>query len=252
MAHALGAIPSKHDERDFPFFRLGYGMEALPSVVDNIAAAPAIRDQGALGACTGFGISGAVELAYILKGRPVSVRSPLWLYWQERYLEHTVNQDSGAMPRDGLRVVHKVGIDSEADWPYDISRFTEAPPRDLIVAAESKVSFHRCNSAIEIKQALANKHPVVIGFTVFESFEDAQVAATGVVPMPGPDESVLGGHCVYVLGYTDVAHNGLPPNYLICANSWSDQWGAKGFFFMPYEYLTPSLEYVSDLFAVVV
>lgn len=50
------------------------------------------------------------------------------------------------------------------------------------------------------------------------------------------DESVLGGHAVLAVGYDDGA------KVLIIRNSWGDEWGDKGYFYMPYEYIeNPSL-----------
>ena len=72
----------------------------------------------------------------------------------------------------------------------------------------------------------------MFGFDVYDSFESDTVAATGIVPMPGPDESCLGGHCVYCVGYDDGNLS------FLCVNSWGNGWGQKGLFQMPYAYLT--------------
>lgn len=46
--------------------------------------------------------------------------------------------------------------------------------------------------------------------------------------MPLSTEQNLGGHSVLIVGYVDA------DSYLIVRNSWGD----KGYFYMPYEYVT--------------
>ncbi len=58
-----------------------------------------------------------------------------------------------------------------------------------------------------------------------------EVALTGVVDMPHPDERVVGGHAVMAVGYDDAVKR------FIVRNSWGIRWGMKGYFTMPYAYL---------------
>jgi C1A family cysteine protease len=74
----------------------------------------------------------------------------------------------------------------------------------------------------------------VFGFTVYESFESAAVAKSGDVPLPSQGEQVLGGHAVLAVGYDDSKQR------FIVMNSWGTGWGKKGFFTMPYAYMTDS------------
>ena len=85
-----------------------------------------------------------------------------------------------------------------------------------------------------MKACLASGYPFVFGFTVYESFESPQVAKTGVAALPGPSEAVVGGHAVLAVGYDDAQHS------FLVRNSWGDGWGMKGYFTMPYAYLTQS------------
>ncbi len=85
---------------------------------------------------------------------------------------------------------------------------------------------------VQMKACLAAGFPFIVGFTVYESFESDQVASSGHVPMPGPDEAVIGGHAVLCLGYDNASQ------VFICQNSWGTGWGMQGFFTMPYAYLT--------------
>ena len=89
-------------------------------------------------------------------------------------------------------------------------------------------------SAPAIKGILAQGSPVIIGFTVYESFEGNAIAKNGIMPMPKTSEKVLGGHAVLVVGYKLI--NGQP--YWIVRNSWGTGWGDGGYFYMPEAYLT--------------
>ena len=73
-----------------------------------------------------------------------------------------------------------------------------------------------------LKGCLASGYPFVFGFTVYESFESPQVAKTGIVPMPGPTEKVVGGHAVVCVGYDDTKQQ------FIVRNSWGDELGNSG------------------------
>jgi C1A family cysteine protease len=83
-----------------------------------------------------------------------------------------------------------------------------------------------------MKGCLASGYPFVFGFTVYESFESQEVAKTGKAPMPKPGEQVLGGHAVVAVGYDD------GQQCFIVRNSWGLKWGMKGYFTLPYGYLT--------------
>jgi C1A family cysteine protease len=83
-----------------------------------------------------------------------------------------------------------------------------------------------------MKGCIASGFPFVVGFAVYESFESDAVARTGTVPLPAPTEAVIGGHAVLAVGYDDAKQR------FHMMNSWGAGWGDKGFFTMPYAYLT--------------
>jgi len=83
-----------------------------------------------------------------------------------------------------------------------------------------------------MRGCLAAGYPFVFGFTVYESFETQDMAHSGVLQMPQPDEQVLGGHAGLAVGYDDASQR------FIVRNSWGTDWGQAGYFTMPYAYLT--------------
>ena len=83
----------------------------------------------------------------------------------------------------------------------------------------------------QFKGCLADGYPFVFGFTVYETFESAEVGRTGVLKMPKPKEGVVGGHAVLAVGYDDQSQR------FVVRNSWGRSLGQKGYFTMPYSYL---------------
>ena len=232
----FGWIPDLPDMRDHMYAAPQPTMLSLPAKVDLRPTCPPVYDQGALGSCTGNAIAGAIQFDRAKQAaKPDFVPSRLFIYYNERVIEHTVAQDSGAMIRDGIKSVSKLGVCPEPEWPYDISKFAAKPPATAFKDAlkYKAVSYTRLvQTAAQMKGCLASGYPFVFGFTVYESFESEEVAKTGVVPMPQASEKVLGGHAVLAVGYDDTTQR------FIVRNSWGTGWGMKGYFTIPYAYVT--------------
>ena len=229
-----GWVPDLPDQRDLMYAAPPAFMAAMPTAVDLRPQCPAVYDQGQLGSCTGNAIAGAVEFERLKQGLSDFVPSRLFIYYNERVIENTVNSDSGAQIRDGIKVVAKQGVPPESDWPYDITKFADKPPANAFSdAAKNRVtSYHRISRALnQFKGCLASGYPFVLGFTVYDAFESAQVAHTGQLNMPQPGESVVGGHAVMAVGYDDTKQ------CFVIRNSWGPDWGMAGYFTMPYQYL---------------
>lgn len=232
--HRYGWRPDLPDARDYKFsLRLA---SPPPPHVDLRPQDSPIYDQGQLGSCTGNAIAGALQFERRRQNLSDFVPSRLFIYYNERASEGTIGQDSGAMIRDGISSVANQGACPEAEWPYDISKFADAPPAgDYTDAlANRALQYERIDNSNlnDLKACLASGSPFVFGFTVYESFESQGVASTGIVPMPSPSESVLGGHAVMAIGYDDVSQR------FIVRNSWGTGWGQSGYFTIPYAYLT--------------
>jgi C1A family cysteine protease len=232
----FGWIPDLPDQRDHLFSAPINALAQLPPSVDLRPQCPPIYDQGELGSCTANGIGGAIEFTQMKQHSPtVFTPSRLFIYYNERVMEGTIESDSGAMIRDGIKSVAKQGACPETLWPYVIANFAEKPPQacyDSALHNTVKRYQRLAQNLTQMKGCLAAGYPFVFGFTVYDSFESQAVAQTGVVPMPGPTEQVLGGHCVVAVGYDDAQQR------FILRNSWGTSWGQQGYFTMPYAYLT--------------
>lgn len=221
-------VKDKPDSRDHLYKPT---LATLPSVVDLRTYASPIENQGNLGSCTGNAIAGLIELIDRKNNKNIDV-SRLFIYYQERLLEGTVNFDSGAYIRDGIKSVYTNGAPLETYWPYNISKFTQRPSTAAYSdALKRKVTgYQRCTNYAAVKAAIAAGNPVVIGFTVYESFEGTVNNNTGMMPYPNVrTESILGGHAVALVGYNDSTGR------FIARNSWGTSWGDRGYFYMPYQ-----------------
>jgi C1A family cysteine protease len=168
------------------------------------------------------------------QGIPAFMPSRLFIYYNERAIEHTTKSDSGAQIRDGIKSVNKQGVCPESEWDYNISKFTKKPSKNCYAdALKDKVIQYASISQdlILLKSCLALGFPIVFGISVFDSFESDEVAKTGIVPMPQKSESSLEGHCIKSVGYDDSKER------FIVKNSWGTSWGDKGYCYIPYEYV---------------
>jgi len=235
-----GWKPDLPDYRDLLYAAPLTALRALPPKVDLRKGCPPVYDQGQLGSCTANAIGAAFQFNQKKAGLKWFVPSRLFIYYNERDMEGTVDQDAGAYIRDGIKSVNKLGVCPETMWPYDPSPY---PPNAHLTlkpsakcyteaAKHTAVQYARvARTESQMKGCLASGYPFVYGFTVYESFESSQVAKTGVVPMPKTTEEVLGGHAVLAVGYDDSTRR------FIVRNSWNTTWGMKGYFTMPYGYL---------------
>lgn len=219
----------------------------LPAAVDLRQFCPPVMNQGQLGSCTAHGITGALRFLLIKAGKKDMPLARLQLYYDERSVEGTIREDSGAEIRDGIKCAAKLGVAHEGLWPYKISKFKSKPGlavyRDA-VQLEALTYERVVVDTNKVKAALALGFPVVIGLSLYDSFETDDVARTGDVPMPVLDnEQMIGGHCMYVVGY------GQRKGTFTVRNSWDTDWGDKGDCYMPEAYIG-STKYGSDYWVI--
>jgi C1A family cysteine protease len=247
MTKRFGWLRDLPDHRDHLYSAPQAALAAMPPKVDLRSKCPPVYDQGDLGSCTGNGIAGALQFERMKQGlKPDFVPSRLFIYYNERVIEHTVASDSGAMIRDGIKSVSKQGDCPETSWPYDPAKFADKPGAACYKEAlkYKTVQYQRLVQTLnQMKGCLADGFPFVFGFVVYDSFESPAVQKSGNVPMPAFSESVLGGHCVVAVGYDDAAQ------HFIFRNSYGAGWGMKGYGTMPYAYLTDT-QLASDFWTI--
>lgn len=229
----FGWKPSLPDQRDL---RLTFQVALeLPPRWSLRASCPAVWDQGDLGSCTAH----AVGAAYIMEAKRQGIYeympSRLFMYYNARYLEGTTKEDSGATLRDAVKAVANWGVPPESMLSYDINRFSRKPSKRVYQVGLKNQALKYMSvshSEFQIKNRLRQGFPVIVGFSVYQSFATYEVTRTGNIPMPGPTESLLGGHAVLVVGWDDTR------NSWEIRNSWGEGWGDAGYCWMPYQYLS--------------
>lgn len=231
----FGWTPDLPDARDYMYSAPEAVLSKLPKKVDLRSKMPKIYDQGQLGSCTANAIGAAFEFGQLKQGQKDFMPSRLFIYYNERAMEGTVDTDSGAMIRDGMKSVANAGVCTEDTWPYDVSQFTTKPPGKAYTEAKKHQAlvYRRVLGQLhQMQGCLAQGYPFVFGFSVYESFMSPDVATTGKVPLPPRGEQLIGGHAVLAVGYDDAIQS------FIVRNSWGTRWGVKGYCTMPYAYLT--------------
>lgn len=231
-----GWRPDKPDFRDHVFSLPWESKETLIKGVDlrTTGKMPPVFDQGSTSSCTACAIGSAVEYDMHWQSRPDWTPSRLFIYYNEREMENTVSlPDAGAEIRSGIKSVAKQGVISEEMWPFDLNNLTIKPPETLYQEASKNIIKQYCRVPIKlhnIQNVLIHRIPIVFGMSLYSSFESDAVAQSGIVPMPSPTETMLGGHAMLIVGYNET--------HFIVRNSWGPGWGEGGYCYIPIEYLT--------------
>ncbi|OCT15678.1 hypothetical protein A8709_16610 [Paenibacillus pectinilyticus] len=227
------------DFRDLTYRSVNFIRESdLPKHIDLRNRLSPVVNQGALGSCTSNAIvSGLREFWLRTEEQNPPRLSRLFHYWHERELENTVETDSGATIRDGLKVLQKTGVCPEEVWPYEINNFRSTPNYEAEALARYYriEGYHRIHDLAGIKASLADGSPVVFGIWIYSSFESKKATTTGIIPYPNrKKEKLLGGHALLAVGYKDGKEKG--QGVVIVRNSWGSKWGDGGYCYIPYSF----------------
>ena len=199
---------------------------------------PPVYNQFQINSCTANAIAAAMEFDDIKRGfKDVTTPSRLFVYYNERALEGTTGKDVGGQIRDGIKAVSSRGACPEAIWPYLNADVLLKPSAASYSKARryKAVSYQRISHNLDhLRCCLASGYPFVFGIKVFTSFEGTAVKKTGKLNMPRRGEKTIGLHAVLAAGYDDAIRR------FIVRNSWGKEWGLRGYFTIPYEYLLDS------------
>lgn len=204
---------------------------------------PSIWDQQTIGSCSAHASLRGFCAALAAQGLTFFMPSRLAQYYFTRLFEGTEDQDSGCSIADAISTLKRCGVAKEADWAYDVDKFTIAPPQNVVDEALRDVSAEDYSvdntDPDQVRAALSAGWPVVFGCSVYPEIESLN-AANPILPMPRKGflglfgEKSIGGHALTLTGHDDER------KLYQVDNSWGLQWGLNGRFYMPYEYIHSS------------
>ena len=201
----------------------------LPPSVDLSANFPPVGSQGLQSSCVGWAVGHALKSFHerLEEGwefGPATVFSPAWIYNQ-------INggRDNGALIHNALTLIVEDGAATRATMPYNAGNYLAQPTdRARMEARRYRASdWSRVQGTGQIKAALFNRMPVVIGMQTYDSFNHLRGADSVYNTFGGQAQ---GGHAVTIVGYDDSRFDGA----FKVINSWGTRWGDGGFFYLPY------------------
>lgn len=213
----------------------------LPAAVDwrTKGVVTPIKDQGHCGSCWTFSTTGCLEAHHCIKnGKDCSE----WTGLAEQQLVDCA-QDfnnhgcNGGLPSQAFEYIrYNGGIDTEDSYTYTAKDGTCKFQSKAVGAVVSGVFNITSYDEDEIVQAVASAGPVSIAYQVASDFHlyshgvyDSYNATTKK-PVCGSAPSDV-NHAVVVVGYGDTMEQPPTPFYII-RNSWGNQWGMEGYFWM--------------------
>jgi C1A family cysteine protease len=173
MNYKFSWKPDVPDQRDYGFAKLSslksFSTTSLPPAVNLRKWCTEIENQLYLGSCTSQALVGLMEYNECRAGRGGKLfnhLSRLFVYYNERVIEESVEQDNGAMLRSGIKSLMLCGTCPENLWPHDLRKWKTKPTNACYAAAQPYriSSYYRLNTVEEMKASIANGHPFVFGF----------------------------------------------------------------------------------------
>lgn len=188
-----------------------------------------IKNQGFCSSCSAFSSIAAVETMIKIKNIKANPNlSEAQLFFKspgfsKEDTEDTHNCKTGMQVDKALDYLVNTGVVPDSMYPYDL----EDKFQDLPKGWESKTTkitgYTKLNRHGDMKSWIATKGPLITAMTVNADFI---FYGKGIYShVAGP---VLGMHGVCVVGYNDDYQAWL------CKNSWSNNWGENGYFWVKY------------------
>lgn len=210
--------------------------QTLPPKVDLRRYMTAVEDQSNLNSCVANAVVGAYEyLANRHHGEESWDVSRLFVYYNARARQGCEGEDEGSEIVDAIESLKEFGACSEDTWPYEEESVNEEPHAEAYEEASNFIveDMKRVRTDLQQwKQVLAEGYPIIFALKLYNSFD--QHKQRGLVPVPGQQEAGRqehGGHAMLCVGYSD------PDRVFIVRNSWGEDWGDRGYCYIPYSYL---------------
>lgn len=229
--YGLGWLRDPEDPRDYSIRRF-VKIVKLPSRFEIVGMGP-VRDQGQEGSCVGFACANLKDWQESRERKKQILSSPRFIYYEGRKLEGRIGEQ-GMWIRDALRVLQDQGVPPESCCPYDVRTVDfGCPSACKAIAGDFKIkTYARLDNVDQVKQALYQTGPVVIGVPVFQNWFTALIG--GRIPMPSG--RIVGGHAICLCGFNNRTRR------FKFENSWGPLWGSGGYGTIPYDYAAKFLQ----------
>jgi Papain family cysteine protease len=261
LGRTLDARPDRLDLRDREFAPQVRSLSPvwpedseLARLLPAYAAAGLVRDQGAEGSCTGFGLAAVVNYLLFCRRAQQGVESvsPRMLYHLARFYDEWPGEAyDGSSCRGALKAWHKHGVCSESLWPYQLQNRTFQRPHagwDSDALTRTLGVYYRIDhsSSVDMQAAIFQIGAIFVASQVHDGWnlragqpsERARgnqhrssgrgVSHAGLPRIkPVKRSDSLGGHAFALVGYNETG--------FIVQNSWGMNWGDAGFAVLPYE-----------------
>lgn len=168
------------------------------------------------------------------------------------FVHHTAQRLSnvtgraGASLRPVLKGMVRCGAAPEKHWPYDSEHLAREP--DAFTYSFQRefrsIRYLRLDSRQmpgpqvldQLKSFLAAGFTLAFGFPVCSC-----VSQSAEIPFPTAADAILGGQAVTAVGYDDRLRIRSDKGALLVRNSWGENWGDRGYGWLPYSYVNERL-----------
>ncbi|KAF5645168.1 hypothetical protein F52700_2368 [Fusarium sp. NRRL 52700] len=231
-----------------------------------------IFNQGMLQSCTANAVAAAYRYELKRQRKDDFTPSRLYLCLAGHPPTDDMIQNTSTYIRESIKVLRNLGAVSECDWRYNYdlqsnnelvgkSNAAFPPQNDCFKTAakhftlrysvtykpkDGDVSSDGQNKKVQCwKGCIGMGYPVIFGFNCYQSwFAFSKKVQNGaqdndcIAPVPTSseidNETLQGAHAVVAVGWDDTRGTGC----FKVQNSYGQNWGVGGFFWMPYEWLT--------------
>ena len=195
-----------------------------------------VLDQGAEGACTGFGLAAVINyLQWKNNGfdvQELNVVSPRMLYHMAQLYDEWAGEDyEGSSCRGAMKGWHRHGVCSDLFWPYrningEIAFVSPQDNWEQDAASRPLGAYYRVDkrSINDLQSAVCEVGAIYCSANVHKGWYLKKTTKLKKIHF---DAKNVGGHAFAIVGYTE--------DGFIVQNSWGGDWGYHGFAILGYE-----------------
>jgi hypothetical protein len=228
----FAVLPSPPSDKDFTI--KSQLVCELPKEVD-LPDPPFILDQEDTPQCVAFTIVGIMNTYFYLMGiLPPGGLSASYLYWRCKELDG-IPDKPGTYIRIALEIAQKEGVPPASTFPLIKTKppagwRTEALKREALKYRIK--SYERLYGLHQIKQTLSERKYVAVG-----SLVTSGNWLDGNEFIENPEGYWMDGHATWLKGYNDLLKYLQYLGHIRGINSWGEDWGDKGKYWMSYDYI---------------